>query len=61
MKNRESFSRFIYNLHESVNIMLNKKSNLSYEEVRDFYEHFRADCSKMKKDKTKKIKKINHI
>ena len=26
--------------------MLNKKSNLSYEEVRDFYEHFRADCSK---------------
>ena len=46
MKNRETFSKFIYDLHESVNKMLNKKSNLSYEEVRDFYEHFRADCSK---------------
>ena len=45
MKNRESFSRFIYNLHESVNTMLKKKSHLSYEEVRDFYEHFRANCS----------------
>ena len=52
MKNRDSFSRFIYNLHESVNKMLNKKSNLSYEEVRDFYEHFRADCSNKNKKKT---------
>ena len=52
MKNRESFSKFIYNLHESVNTMLNKKSNLTYEEVRDFYEHFRADCSNKNKKKT---------
>ena len=52
MKNRETFSKFIYNLHESVNKMLNKKSNLSYEEVRDFYEHFRADCSNKNKKNT---------
>jgi len=46
MKSRESFSRFIYELHEVINKMLNKTSNLSYEQVRDFYEHFRANCSK---------------
>lgn len=60
MKNRESFSRFIYDLHEVINKMLNKNSNLSYEQVRDFYEHFRANCSKNdKKDKTKKKDKEN--
>ena len=52
MKNRESFSRFIYNLHETVNKMLNKTSNLTYEQVRDFYEHFRADCTIKNKSKT---------
>lgn len=45
MKNRESFSRYIYNLHELVNKMLNKHSNLSYSDVRERYEHFRARCS----------------
>lgn len=40
--------------------MLNKNSNLSYEQVRDFYEHFRANCSKNDKiDKTKKKDKEN--
>jgi hypothetical protein len=53
MKNRASFSRFIYNLHEVINKMLNKQSNLTYERVRDFYEHFRANCS----DKNKKVNK----
>ena len=46
MKNRESFSRYIYNLHELINKMLNKKSNLSYDDVREIYEHFRARCTK---------------
>ena len=45
MKNRESFSRYIYNLHELVNKMLNKKSNLTYCDVRERYEHFRARCT----------------
>ena len=44
MKNRHTFSRYIYNLHEIVNEMLDKKSNLSYCDVRERYEHFRARC-----------------
>ena len=44
MKDRDSFSRYIYQLHEIVNKMLEKKSNLSYEDVRDRYEHFRSRC-----------------
>ena len=46
MKNRETFSKYIYNLHEHVNKMLCKKSNLTYEQVRERYEHFRARCTK---------------
>jgi len=43
--NRESFSRYIYNLHELINKMLGKKSNLTYCQVRDRYENFRSRCS----------------
>jgi len=57
MKNRETFSRYIYNLHEIVNKMLNKKSNLSYEEVRDRFEIFRSKCIIDKKKSCKKSKK----
>jgi hypothetical protein len=42
MKNRESFSRYVYNLHEVINKMLKKKSNLTYEDVRDRFENFRS-------------------
>jgi hypothetical protein len=45
LKNRETFSRYIYNLHNTINKMLNKKIKISYEEVRDKYEHFRARCN----------------
>ena len=45
MKNRDSFSRYVYELHELINKMLNKKSNLSYCDVRERYEHFRARCT----------------
>ena len=45
MKNRETFSRYIYNLHELVNKMLNKQSGLTYENVRDRYENFRSRCT----------------
>jgi len=45
MKNRETFSRYVYELHELVNRMLKKKSNLSYCDVRERYEHFRARCT----------------
>tara|TARA_Y100000389_G_scaffold179009_2_gene192677 strand:+ start:703 stop:1281 length:579 start_codon:yes stop_codon:yes gene_type:complete len=59
MKNRESFSRYVYELHELVNKMLNKKSGLKYCDVRERYEHFRARCSneKLKLFKFNKTKK----
>jgi len=63
MKNRETFSRYVYNLHELVNKMLHKNSNLSYCDVRERYEHFRSRCTdespklfKFKKIKTLKTK-----
>ena len=48
MKNRESFSKYVYHLHELVNKMLKKKSALSYCQVRDRYENFRARCTQKK-------------
>ena len=69
MKNRETFSRYVYKLHEIVNKMLKKKSNLTYCDVRERYENFRSRCTddikilkdenklfKFKKNKTKKEK-----
>lgn len=60
MKNRDSFSRYIYNLHELINKMLDKKSGLTYCEVRERYEHFRSRCTvdeKTKQEEKKKEKK----
>jgi hypothetical protein len=45
MKDRETFSRYVYELHELINRMLHKKSNLSYCDVRERYEHFRSRCT----------------
>jgi len=69
MSNRDTFSRYIYNLHELVNKMLHKKSNLTYCEIREQYEHFRSRCtntkpiifkySKINKNKNKTHKKEN--
>jgi hypothetical protein len=57
MENRETFSRYIYNLHELVNKMLHKKSNLSYCDVRERYEHFRSRCT----DESPKLFKFKKI
>ena len=46
MENRYAFSMYIYKLHERINKMLGKKSGLSYSDVRERYEHFRARCTK---------------
>lgn len=54
MRDRESFSRYVYDLHELINKMLCKKSGLSYEDVRERYEHFRARCLTQKKQRTLK-------
>jgi hypothetical protein len=65
MESRETFSRYIYNLHEIINKMLKKKSELTYEMVRERYEHFRARCVKSLKSlkkcsrKTKKRVRFN--
>ena len=48
MKNRATFSRYVYDLHEMVNKMLGKNSNLSFCDVRERYEHFRARCTEEK-------------
>ena len=58
----------MYELHETVNKMLGKKSGLSYCDVRERYEHFRARCTeenpkifKFKKNKTRKKRVVpNH-
>jgi hypothetical protein len=49
MTNRDTFSRFIYRLHNCINDMLGKKIKIPYEEVRDRYEHFRARCNEKEK------------
>jgi hypothetical protein len=48
MKNRDTFSRYIYELHEVVNKMLNKKSGLTYCDIRERYENFRSRCTEEK-------------
>ena len=54
MRNRETFSTFIFNLHNHINEMLGKKNVLTYDEVRERYENFRSRCDK----KTQKVKKF---
>ena len=43
--NRDAFSKYVYELHEIVNKLLGKTSGLSYCDVRERYEHFRARCT----------------
>ena len=56
-KNRTTFSKYIYKLHEIINKMLGKTSGLSYCDVRERYEHFRSRCITNKKNKIYRIKK----
>jgi len=44
LKSRHEFSKWLYEMHELINKNLGKDSKLTYEEVRDRYEHFRARC-----------------
>lgn len=46
MESRETFSKYLYQLHELINKMLDKKSGLTYNDIRERYEHFRARCVK---------------
>lgn len=59
LQSRYHFSKWMYDFHEHVNKMLNKKSGLTYNDVKDRYENFRSRCTvdiKLKK-KTRKCKK----
>jgi hypothetical protein len=58
MENRDKFSMYIYKLHELINKMLDKKSGLSYDDVRERYEHFRARCAKTMKEFEKEKKEL---
>tara|TARA_Y100000389_G_C17308152_1_gene436515 strand:- start:44 stop:736 length:693 start_codon:yes stop_codon:yes gene_type:complete len=57
LKNRDTFSRWVYNLHELVNKMLKKKSKLTYCDVRERYEHFRSRCV-IEDEKIKRLAKM---
>lgn len=60
MENRDSFSKYVYNLHQTINKMLHKPTNLTYADVRDRYEHFRSRCTdKEKKEDKDKDNKEN--
>ena len=45
LASRDAFSRYVYELHEIINKLLGKTSGLSYCDVRERYEHFRARCT----------------
>jgi hypothetical protein len=59
LQSRHHYSKWMYNFHEHINKMLNKKSGLTYQDVKDRYENFRSRCTidiKLK-NKTRKCKK----
>jgi hypothetical protein len=56
LRSRRAFSLWVYKLHELVNKMLKKKSNLTYDQVRDRYEDFRSRCTLEEKKKREKKK-----
>ena len=61
MKNRESLSRWLFNLHEKINTNLGKTSGLTYDIVRNRFENFRARCLDNKKDLEKKAKELGCV
>ena len=60
MASRETFSKYIYDLHELINEMLGKKSGLTYPMVRERYEHFRSRCTKSLKILKRRLKTRKH-
>jgi hypothetical protein len=55
---RHTFSLYVFELHELINTMLGKDSGLTFEEVRERYEHFRSRCNKHKSKSRRKTKMI---
>lgn len=50
-KNRESLSQWVYKLHNHINSMLGKKCKLSYKDVQNRYENYRARCNLIEDEK----------
>jgi hypothetical protein len=61
MKSRDTFSKYVYDLHELVNKMLGKSSGLTYYDVRERYEHFRSRCTETEEEKIIRITTPNAI
>jgi hypothetical protein len=59
MESRDTFSLYVYNLHNIINKMLNKNVNITYDEVKRQYEQYRAKCEK--KNKTIKNKHVGCV
>lgn len=51
LENRESLTRWMYDIHESVNKKLGIEYGISYEDTVKRYESYRAKCSKSIKEK----------
>jgi hypothetical protein len=60
MESRATFSKYIYRLHELVNQMLHKDSGMTYDMVRERYEHFRARCAIPYSEKLVKPENLVH-
>ena len=58
LKNRTNFSKWMFQLHEHINKMLNKKSGLTYCKIRERYEHFRSRCT-ITTDNIEKIERVH--
>lgn len=46
MKNRQTFSKWLYNVHNKVNKKLGVDYNVTFKQVTDKYESFRSKCTK---------------
>jgi hypothetical protein len=60
LKDRKTFSKYIYDLHNHINKMLGKKITINYDEVRSRYENFRSRCSDKNNKNSKNNKSINY-
>lgn len=60
MESRTTFSKYIYDLHEVINDMLDKTSGLTYDDVRERYEHFRARCAYTAQDIENMQREMKH-
>lgn len=52
--NRDSLSKWVHALHSNVNKMLGKPNNMTYDSMRQTYEHFRARCNVVTGSRQKK-------